>query len=281
MATWMKSKNRSGNKIYHGGKHLGPDQQLLPALGNVEAAVGNYGIAENHEDVQTIADNTQQKVIFVCNKEGRGRKAKEDHLDAESDDGNYEGGGSGPENNSEEDGNEDGKKTKKLDGGKKRKRDKMHHIDYKARMVVKLIVDRWHVIYFAPDQNHDLVVKPSLKNFMRSYKGIPKPEKDFITFLHGCNLSTGRIMQLVNEFYGSAQLVPYEGKDVGEFRSTIRRTEKYKDIQGTLDYFKELEHEDPEFFYKIKLDDEHRIERFFGLMEQLGMLTLSLLMQLT
>jgi len=45
----------------------------------------------------------------------------------------------------------------------------------------------------------------------------------------------------MNEFYGSAQLVPYEEKDVSNFRSKIRRTEKYKDMQETLDYFKELE----------------------------------------
>ena len=70
-------------------------------------------------------------------------------------------------------------------------------------------------------------------------------------------------MQLMNEFYGSAQLVPYEGKDVGNFRSTIRRTEKYKDMQETLDYFKELENKDPKFFYKIKLDNEHRVDSFF------------------
>ena len=130
-------------------------------------------------------------------------------------------------------------------------------------MVVKLIADRWHVIYFAPDHNHDLVVKPSLKKFLRSHKGIPKEEKEFIALLHGCNLSTGWIMQLMNEFYGSAQLVPYEGKDVGNFRSTIRRIEKYKDVQKTLDYFKELEQEDPEFFYKIKLDADHRVECLF------------------
>ena len=39
----------------------GPEQQVLPALGSVEAAVGNYNIAENPKDVQiqTIADNTQ------------------------------------------------------------------------------------------------------------------------------------------------------------------------------------------------------------------------------
>ena len=98
-------------------------------------------------------------------------------------------------------------------------------------MVVKLIADKWHVIYFALDHNHDLVIKPSLKKFLRSHKGIPKQEKDFIALLHGCNLSTGQIMQVMNEFYGSTQLVPYEAKDVGNFRSTIRRMEKYKNMQ--------------------------------------------------
>jgi len=130
-------------------------------------------------------------------------------------------------------------------------------------MVVKLITDKWHVIFFAPDHNHDLVQKPSLKKFLRSHKGIPKPEKDFIALLHGCNLSSGRIMQLMNEFYGSAQLVPYEGKDVSNFHSKIRRIEKYKDMQETLDYFKKLEQQDAEFFYKIKLDAAHKVECLF------------------
>jgi len=34
------------------------EQQVLPALGSVEAAIGNYNIAENLEYVRTIADNT-------------------------------------------------------------------------------------------------------------------------------------------------------------------------------------------------------------------------------
>ena len=77
---------------------------------------------------------------------------------------------------------------------KKRKRKKIKHTGCKAKIFVKLIIDKWHVI------------KPSLKKFLRSHKGIPKQEKDFIALLHGCNLSIGRIMQLMNEFYGSAQL---------------------------------------------------------------------------
>ena len=200
----------------------------------------------------------QNKVQFVCNREGRGRKPKEDQVAAESDDSNFD------DDCEPNDGNDNAeKKKKKLDGGTKRKREKMLHTDCKARIVVKLISDKWHVIFFAPDHNHDLVQKPSLKKFLRSHKGIPKPEKDFIALLHGCNLSSGRIMQLMNEFYGSAQLVPYEGKDVSNFRSKIRRTEKYKDMQETLDYFKKLEQQDAEFFYKIKLDAAHKVECLF------------------
>jgi hypothetical protein len=54
-------------------------------------------------------------------------------------------------------------------------------------------------------------------------------------------------------------------------------------MQETLHYFRELEHEDPEFFHKIKLDAEYRVESLFwvdGAARQLGMLVY-LLMQPT
>jgi hypothetical protein len=123
----------------------------------------------------------------VCNKEGHGRKPREDLVNIESDD---DGNSFGTD--SEHEKNDDGQevKKKKLDGGKKRKREKMIHIGCKARMVVNLIDERWHVTYFMADHNHELVVKPSLKKFLRSHKGISRQEKEFITLLHGCNLTT-------------------------------------------------------------------------------------------
>jgi hypothetical protein len=204
------------------------------------------------------------KVQFVCNKEGSGKKGKDEKP--------IEGPADGTENidSSEEDteeeidkDEEDPEKKKKLDGGKKRKREKMQHTNCKARMVVKLIGSMWRVIEFIPDHNHELILKPSLKKFLRSHKGIPMEEKEFIRLLHGCNLTTGRIMQLMSEFYGSAQLLPYEGKDVSNFRSTIRKTEKFKDMQQALDHFRVLKEEDPYFFYKFKLDDENRVQNLY------------------
>jgi hypothetical protein len=130
-------------------------------------------------------------------------------------------------------------------------------------MVVNLMDERWHVTYFMADHNHDLAAKPSLKKFLRSHKGIPQQEKEFITLPHGCNLTTGRIMQLMNELYGSAQIVPYIGKDINNFRSTIRRTEKFKDMQEAVDRFRDIQQEDPNFFCTVKLDDRDRVESLF------------------
>ncbi|XP_062188878.1 protein FAR1-RELATED SEQUENCE 5-like [Phragmites australis] len=70
-------------------------------------------------------------------------------------------------------------------------------------------------------------------------------------------------MQLMSELYGSRQLVPYEDKDVHNFRSTLRTTEKYKDMQETLEYFEELKQHDPDFFYKFKLEDDYRLQNLF------------------
>lgn len=126
-----------------------------------------------------------------------------------------------------------------------------------------MIGSRWQVIHFQAEHNHDLVLKPSLKKFLRSHRGIPTQEKDFIVYLHGCNLTSGRIMQLMTEFYGSAQLVPYETKQVSNFRSTIHKIQKFKDMQETLDHFRSLKEQDPDFFYKIKLDDNHTVQNLF------------------
>jgi hypothetical protein len=67
----------------------------------------------------------------------------------------------------------------------------------------------------------------------------------------------------MNELYSSTQIVPYIGKDINNFRSTIRRTEKYKDMQEAVDCFRDIQQEDPNFFCTVKLDDRDRVESLF------------------
>lgn len=70
----------------------------------------------------------------MCNKEGYGKKAKEEEATAESDGDKSSEHDSEPESN-----NDETKEKKKVDGGKKRKRGKMIHTGCKATMVVNLI----------------------------------------------------------------------------------------------------------------------------------------------
>jgi hypothetical protein len=52
-------------------------------------------------------------------------------------------------------------------------------------------------------------------------------------------------------------------KDVGNFRWTIRRVEKFKDMQETLDHFAELQEQNPDFYYRVKLDKDHKVQNLF------------------
>ncbi|XBI23115.1 hypothetical protein VPH35_064050 [Triticum aestivum] len=86
---------------------------------------------------------------------------------------------------------------------KKRKREKIIPTGCKAKMIVKFIDGRWEVTYYISEHNHPLVDKPSLSKYLRSHQGIPAEERLFLTNLHNCNLSSGRMMHIMSEYYGT------------------------------------------------------------------------------
>jgi hypothetical protein len=73
----------------------------------------------------------------------------------------------------------------------KHKRESLIHTGCAARMFVKLIDNKWEVTYFIAEHNHPLIQKPSLIKYLRSHRGIPRDEKEFLKCLHNCNLETG------------------------------------------------------------------------------------------
>uniref|UniRef100_A0A0E0MEK3 SWIM-type domain-containing protein n=1 Tax=Oryza punctata TaxID=4537 RepID=A0A0E0MEK3_ORYPU len=176
---------------------------------------------------KSAKDGERDKVMFVCNK-------------------------CGPE-----------EKTGEACPPKKRKRSRTRQAAYKARMTVKRKGARWEVIQFVEEHTHPLVRKFSLKKFLRSHRAIPKKEKDFITLLHGVNLSAGRIMQLMSELYGGARNVPYTRKDISNFKSKLGSEYRCRDIPQTISHFEEIKKDDPNFFYKIQLDKEDRVQNIF------------------
>ncbi|KAM0886534.1 hypothetical protein ACQ4PT_029636 [Festuca glaucescens] len=148
---------------------------------------------------------------------------------------------------------------------KKRKRENIVHTFCKAQMVVKLIYGRWEVIHFVPEHNHPLIHKPSLTKYLRSHQGMPKEEKEFVKNLHSTNLPAGKMMDIMSEFYGSKLLVPYTTKAITNYCATLTREEtKDGDLAKVVSYFVELKEEkDPDFYFRLKLDDEDRVENIF------------------
>lgn len=82
--------------------------------------------------------------------------------------------------------------------------------DCKAKLQIKRVGARWEVTQFVEEHMHELIEKFALKKYLRSHNKIPKEEKKFIDLLHEVNLSSGRIMEIMGELYGTKKNVSYK-----------------------------------------------------------------------
>ncbi|KAK1608726.1 hypothetical protein QYE76_032399 [Lolium multiflorum] len=135
--------------------------------------------------------------------------------------------------------------------------------DCKAKLRVKRDGARWKVTEFVEVHPHEVIDKFALKKYLRSHNKIPAEEKKFIDLLHEVNLTSGRIMEIMGELYGSKQNVPYNSKTVSNYTAKLGNYDRIKDIPELLEYFEEIKKDDPRFFYKFKLDAENKVENLF------------------
>jgi hypothetical protein len=70
-------------------------------------------------------------------------------------------------------------------------------------------------------------------------------------------------MQLMSKFYGKRENVPYTDKDLANLRASFRRHHKVNDMEICVAYFENMKAKDKDFFYKIKLDEEDRVENIY------------------
>ncbi|XP_051190609.1 protein FAR1-RELATED SEQUENCE 5-like [Lolium perenne] len=174
-------------------------------------------------------DDQRDKQLFVCNKSGK---------------------------------NED---INKLEAPPVRQRNRSitKKTECKARLRIKRRGTKWYVTYFIEEHNHNLVKKFSLKKYLRSHKGIPKEEKDFVQLLHKVNLSAGRVMRIMGEVYGGLANVPYDSKDVSNFMAKIDEEHTHKDMSLLLAHFARIKKEDPDFYFNIHTDHADKVDRIF------------------
>lgn len=80
---------------------------------------------------------------------------------------------------------------------------------------------------------------------------------------HGWNIDTARQMQLMSWFYGCAKDVPYTTQDITNQRAKFRMEYRHADLGSTIAYFQKMRANNPDFYWRIKLDEEDRVENLF------------------
>ena len=71
-------------------------------------------------------------------------------------------------------------------------------------------------------------------------------------------------MHIMSDFYGTELIVPYGTKHITNLKTLLNKDDtKEGDMIETVAYFKDQQREDPDFFYKIKYDEEDRVENIF------------------
>jgi hypothetical protein len=72
------------------------------------------------------------------------------------------------------------------------------------------------------------------------------------------------MMDIMSEFYGSELLVPYTAKTITNFCATLIEEEtRDGDLAQVISYFIEQKDKDLDFYYRLKLDAEDRVENIF------------------
>ncbi|CAM0943016.1 unnamed protein product [Alopecurus aequalis] len=71
------------------------------------------------------------------------------------------------------------------------------------------------------------------------------------------------MFSVMSSFYGAEGFVPYEPKDITNLRTKFRAENHEFDIEETIAYFMQLQEDEPGFFYKVKKDEENRVEHIF------------------
>ena len=71
-------------------------------------------------------------------------------------------------------------------------------------------------------------------------------------------------MHVMAEFYGSEMMVLFRLKAITNLCTSFRRDDtKEGDLIETIVHFKDIQKTNPDFFYKVKYDEEDRVVNIF------------------
>ncbi|KAL6510985.1 Protein FAR1-RELATED SEQUENCE 5 [Orobanche gracilis] len=122
----------------------------------------------------------------------------------------------------------------------------------KALLSVKIQdTGKWVVSGFVKEHNHELV-PPDQVHCLRSHRQISGPAKTLIDTLQAAGMGPRRIMSVLIKEYGGISKVGFTEVDCRNYMRNNRHRNMEGDIQLLLDYLKQKQAEDPEFFFAVQ-----------------------------
>ncbi|XP_037462524.1 uncharacterized protein LOC119333907 isoform X2 [Triticum dicoccoides] len=122
-----------------------------------------------------------------------------------------------------------------------------------AKMIATLKGDKWVVTVVDLEHNHTLS-PPDESKYLRSHKKMTEEEKLFIRTFNSVQMPTRKIMAILSYLQGGD--APYTKKYVSNVRTAINRENDKGDMLQVLEYFRNKQKEDPNFYYAFKVADE-------------------------
>ncbi|XP_044961146.1 protein FAR1-RELATED SEQUENCE 5-like isoform X2 [Hordeum vulgare subsp. vulgare] len=122
-----------------------------------------------------------------------------------------------------------------------------------AKMVATRKGEVWLVTSIGMEHNHTLS-PPDESKYLRSHKHMTEQEKLFIRTFNSVQMPTRKIMAILSYLRGGN--APYTKKYVSNVRTTINRENGKSDMLQVLEYFRNKQKEDPNFYYAFKVADE-------------------------
>ncbi|XP_047973774.1 protein FAR1-RELATED SEQUENCE 5 [Salvia hispanica] len=126
----------------------------------------------------------------------------------------------------------------------------------KASLSVKIQESgKWLVSGFVKEHNHDLV-PPDQVHCLRSHRQISGPAKTLIDTLQAAGMGPRRIMSVLIKEYGGISRVGFTEVDCRNYMRNSRQRNMEGDIQLLLDYLKQKQAENLNFFYAVQGDED-------------------------
>ncbi|XP_022763839.1 protein FAR1-RELATED SEQUENCE 5-like [Durio zibethinus] len=129
----------------------------------------------------------------------------------------------------------------------------------KASLSVKMQDSgKWVVSGFVRGHNHELV-PPDQVHWLRSHRQISGPAKTLIDTLQAAGMGPRRIMSALIKEYGGISKVGFTEVDCRNYMRNNRQRSLEGDIQLLLDYLRQMQAENPNFFYAVQGDEDQAL----------------------